>query len=105
NVPADRYEAFAFAIKARSDPLGAVTDAKGPFADGGGDARQVNLTQLHPGDSATGQAFNFTEHRYDHSAQFMSDNMTRKYYWNQLLQAFSFKPAQANLWSNSIIQL
>jgi len=55
--------------------------------------------------SATGQRFNFTDHKWDHGAQFLGDNMTRKYYWDALLKTIGFTAGGENLWSDTQIKL
>lgn len=66
----DRPEVAGYVIPARSDPLGAAEGIVGGEISG----------ELRLG---------FTDSPYDHSAQFLSNNMTRQDYWKKLLANFT----------------
>lgn len=74
-------EVLAHIIPARTEPLGAV-------AGSGEISTFVDLNA----------SFQFTRSGYDHSAQFLSNNMERQGYWELLLSSDAFnivkKPAQ-----------
>lgn len=87
NIPSDRYEVFSHIFEARSWALGAQPNVKGPFSENG----VPHQVRLDAGPYA------FTNHQWDHSAQFNGTNMARRYYWNQLMQVFGIDPWDPNL--------
>jgi len=79
---AQRYQAFAFAARPRSDSLGASPNVGGPFTK---DA-QVNLNGFFTNQS---DPANFGNAPAGHSAQFYATDAKRKYYWSHLMSAFN----------------
>jgi hypothetical protein len=77
-VLSDRWEVFAFAASPHAPALGAVSGVAGPFNK----AKEVDLS---------GASFGFTDHQWDHSAEFNGDYATRAPYWNALQKAFGIQ--------------
>jgi len=76
--PTNTYEIFGMGAQSYSLALGAQTNVGGAFNS----LLQVEL-------DAT--PYNFGSKHLDHDAQFVSDNMTRAVYWNQLLFNFGLQ--------------
>lgn len=74
SFPEDRYEIFSYVAEAHSKALGAQSGVRNVIR------ADLNL-QVQ---------FGFTESRYDHSAEFLSDIVTRRAYWRELLRNFGF---------------
>jgi hypothetical protein len=82
SVPNELHEVLSYIVGARSNAVGSIKLAAGPFWRSAGVKSTVNLKELEP-DQTSPQ--NLTSLGFDHSGQFYFDNATRSDYWHDAL--------------------